>query len=75
MRAGEYVFIPLYPERVRRLPGHAGRPLQPDRPLSVSSANRIVKKYARRAGVDPAKAHLRGLRRAAARLGIGRLVV
>lgn len=68
MRAEDFIFVPLYPERIRRLPGQAGRLLQPDRPLSVSTANRIVKKYARRAGVDPAKAHLRGLRRAAARL-------
>jgi len=73
MRAQEYVFIPLYPERVHRLPGQAGRPLQPELPLSVSSANRIVKKYARRAGVDPAKAHLRGLHRAAARMRLNHI--
>ena len=64
MRPDAYVFAPLNPERVRQLPAHAGAPARPNRPLSVSFANRILKKYARRAGLDPARANLRAWCRA-----------
>jgi integrase len=62
MGAGDYVFVPLRPERVRRLPGHADTATDRNRPLTVGFANRILKKYARRAGVDVGKATLRGWR-------------
>ena len=62
MAAGDHVFVPLHPERVRRLPGHASTSIGRNRPLSVGFANRILKKYARRAGVDGRKATLRGWR-------------
>jgi integrase len=62
MGAGDYVFVPLRPERVRRLPGHAHTSTGRNRPLTVGFANRILKKYARRAGVDVRKATLRGWR-------------
>jgi integrase len=60
MGAGDYVFVPLRPERVRRLPGHAHTSTGRNRPVTVGFANRILKKYARRAGVDVRKATLRG---------------
>ena len=63
MAPGDFVFLPINPERVRRLPGHAGRPLDRNWPLSRSYANRILKKYARRAGVEPSRATLHALRR------------
>lgn len=59
------VFLPLNVERASRLSPPSR---QPNQPLSASFANRILKKYARRAGVDPARAHLRGLCRVGARL-------
>jgi integrase len=62
MGAGDYVFVPLRPERVRRLPGHTATSTDPNRPLTVGFANRILKKYARRAGVDVRKATLRAWR-------------
>jgi hypothetical protein len=62
LAAGDHVFVPLHPERVRRLPRHAHSQIDPNRPLSVSFANRILKKYARRAGVDVRRATLRGWR-------------
>jgi integrase len=62
MRADDYVFTPLFPERSRNL-GHA---VNPGRPIANSTANRILKKRARRAGVNPGKAHMRGLRHAGA---------
>ena len=66
--ADDFIFRPIDPGRVRRLPGHAGRPPNPNRPISTSYANRILKKYARRAGVEPKRATLHALRKA------GRLV-
>lgn len=65
-----HVFVPLHPERAARLPGRGGADLDPGRHTSPSVANRILKKYARRAGVDPAKAHLHALRHAGARLRV-----
>jgi integrase len=62
MGAGDYVFVPLRPERVRRLPGHADTSTGRNRPVTVGFANRVLKKYARRAGVDIRKATLRGWR-------------
>lgn len=68
MRADDYIFVPMDPERVRRLPGNADKPIEANRPLSSSFANRILKKYAQRAGVNLEKAHLHGLRHAGAKL-------
>jgi integrase len=68
MAAGDYIFTPLDPARTRRLPGNAGKRIEPNRPLSGRVASRIVKKYARRAGVDIEKARIPGLRHAGARL-------
>jgi integrase len=60
---GDYIFQAINPARARWLPGHAGRPLEPNRPLSRSYANRILKKYARRAGVARNRANLHALRK------------
>jgi integrase len=68
MATDDYIFTPLDPARVRRLPGNAGKRIEPNRPLSSRFASRILKKYARRAGVDIAKARIPGLRHAGARL-------
>jgi integrase len=62
MGAGDYVFVPLRPERVRRLPGQAGAATGRNRPLTVGFVNQVLKKYARRAGVDLRKATLRAWR-------------
>ena len=64
-----YIFIPLYPDRHLRLPSHDGSS-DPNRPLSNHQANSILKKYARRCGVDLDKAHIHGLRHAGARLRV-----
>jgi integrase len=62
----EYVFVALDPERIRRI--HQDHPVNPNAPISNSTANKMLKTLARRAGVDPAKAHLHALRHAGARL-------
>jgi integrase/recombinase XerD len=84
--ADDYVFIPLDEERVLRFggplrpfdrltaqgedsPNPQGEGAGP-KPISNSLANRILKKYARRAGVDSTKAHIHGLRHAGARLRV-----
>ena len=64
-----YIFIPLYPDRHLRLPSHTGSS-DPNRPLSNHQANSILKKYARRCGVDLDKAHIHALRHAGARLRV-----
>lgn len=62
----EYVFIPLS-NKYKNLPWYQeGHELDANRPLDHDTAAQILKKYARLAGVDPAKAHLHGLRHAAA---------
>jgi site-specific recombinase XerD len=70
MTAEDYIFIPMDPERVTRLPGREGDEVEANRPISNSMANRILKKYARRAEVDLDKAHIHGLRHAGARLRV-----
>lgn len=64
----DYIFVALDPTRIRRLRPDA--PIEENKPLSNRFANEILKKYARRAGVDEAKAHLHGLRHAGARLRV-----
>lgn len=65
MRESDYIFIALDEERIRRMRPEVA--VQVNRPLSNSMANRILKKYARRAGVASEKAHIHGLRHAGAR--------
>jgi len=64
----DFIFVPMYPGRIRRLRPDAE--VDGSRPISNSQANRILKKYARRAGVEREKAHLHGLRHAGARLRV-----
>jgi integrase len=68
MHPHDTIFIAVYLDRSINLPH--GRRSDPGAPLSNDVANRLLKKYARRAGVDPAKAHVHGLRHAGARLRI-----
>lgn len=63
-RDGEYLFRARDGDKAERL----GRAANDNAPISNNQANRILKKYARRAGVPAEKAHLHGLRHAGARL-------
>ncbi len=63
MSGDDYIFRPLDPTRAARL----GMPVVQNKPISSATANRILKKHARRAGVDEEKCQLRALRHAAAR--------
>jgi len=65
MEEGDFIFIPMHPERIRRL--DPDQEVDPNQPISNSMANRILKKYARRAGVSEDKAHIHALRHAGAR--------
>lgn len=62
------IFVAVYRDRSANLPH--GQRSDPDAPVTNSVANRILKKYARRAGIDPAKMHVHGLRHAGARLRV-----
>lgn len=73
MKPGDYIFTPLDEDRVLRLRPHPQPLSQGERgegPISNSLANRILKKYARRVGVEERKAHIHGLRHAGARLRV-----
>jgi integrase len=65
---GAYIFVPIYPDRIRRIRPDAA--CDPNRPISNSTANAILKKYAKRANVDPDKCHVHGLRHTAARMRV-----
>lgn len=61
----DYIFSPLS-EKHKNLPWYQpGHELDGNRPLDHDTAAQILKKYARLAGVEPARAHLHGLRHAA----------
>lgn len=62
----DYIFVPLYPERTAHL--HADAAPDPNQPLSTRTAAGILKKHARKIGLDAECAHLRGLRHAGALL-------
>jgi integrase len=65
MKAEDAVFTALYQDRVlRMMPGLSA---DDNSPLTNKSANRILKKYAKRVGVDPIRAHIHGLRHAGMR--------
>jgi len=77
MAPTDHVFIPLYPERISRLPTVDAAQVDPNAPISNSYANRILKKYARRVRLGPerrpmdvSRAHIHGLRHAGARLRV-----
>lgn len=71
LEEGDHVFVALHPERILRM--HPEREVDPNRPISNRQANRILKKYARRAGVDEEKAHVHGLRHAGLRLRVAQM--
>jgi integrase len=60
----DHIFVPLDPERITRL--RPGIKAAPNKPISQHTAAGILKKYARRIGMDPRRACLHGLRRAGA---------
>ncbi|MFW6116668.1 MAG: tyrosine-type recombinase/integrase [bacterium] len=66
----EYVWTPLWPERALRLQPDLDVAEVASSPISNKTANGILKKWARRAGVDEEKAHLHALRHAGARLRV-----
>lgn len=68
IQAGDYIFVALDEERASRVNKKAST--EPNQPISNNLANRILKKYARRAGVDAGKAHIHGLRHVGARLRV-----
>ncbi len=68
MQEQDYIFIPMDEERIKRI--NPGAEVDPNQPVSNSLVNRILKKYARRAGVEKSKAHVHGLRHAGARLRV-----
>ena len=67
MRPGDYVFTPL-DDNATRLPNVDAGEWDRNRPLSGSAANRLLKTYARRAGLDPQRIHIHVLRHSAAML-------
>ena len=69
IQPGEYIFVPLNPERTKRLPNYNGK-IIPNRPISSNLVNRILRKYARRAGIPAEKVDSRAFRRAAGRLRV-----
>jgi len=73
MKDKDYIFIPLHPGRGARLRG--GEPVDPNHPICNGVANRIFKKYARRAGVDEDRCHIHALRHAGARQRVERMEV
>lgn len=68
MDEGDYVFVPLDPDRIKHL--RPDEDVDPNHPISNNQANSLLKKYARRCGIDSEKAHLHGLRHAGARLRV-----
>jgi integrase len=67
MRGEDYVFTPLS-DRAARLPNVDGASWDANRPLSGEAVNRLLKKYARRAGLDAGRVHVHVLRHSAAML-------
>jgi len=67
MQAGDHIFIQIDPTRIARITGYES---DHSKPLANTTVNAILKKYARRAGVAPEKAHIHGLRHAGARLRV-----
>lgn len=69
MQEDEYIFRALHPGRGARLGAElAGLPV--NRPLGNGTVNGILKKYARRVGVDESKAHIHGIRHAGLKLRV-----
>ena len=67
MADGDYLFVPLG-DHATRLPNVSVETYDPNHPLSLREANRLLKKYARLAGLDPTKLHIHILRHTAAML-------
>jgi len=68
MGPGDYVFTPLSDNNAARLPNVDGRAWDLNRALSGGEVNRLLKKYARKAGLDERRIHVHVLRHSAAML-------
>lgn len=55
---GDYIFRAAQPEAAAGL----GNTVDPDRPMSTGQINNVMKKLAKRAGIDPAQVHTHTLR-------------
>jgi integrase len=68
LQEGDYLFTALT-ERAAHLPTVSEGRWEPHaHPLSINEVTRIVKRYAKRAGLDPKEVHVRSLRHSAAML-------
>jgi len=67
MRADDYVFTPLIDNAIN-LPNVDAAAWRRNRPLSPEAVNRLLRKYARQAGLDPRRVHVHLLRHSAAML-------
>lgn len=67
IQPGDYVFVPLN-DRAAHLPNVPSDEWTRSRPLSLGHVNRLLKKYARRAGLDPANVTVHTLRHSFAML-------
>jgi integrase len=68
---GDYIFVAIDPTRILRIDPDVE--VDPNSPISGHTANGILKKLARRAGVDERKAHIHALRHAGARLRVTKM--
>ena len=67
MQDDDYLIVP-HCDHTDRLPTMRGVLLNPNRPLSMRQVGTLLKKYARRAGLDAKKIHVHSLRHTAAHL-------
>lgn len=67
MRRGDYIFTPIL-DRAAHLPNIRPGDLAENRPLSMRAVGQLLKKYARRAGLEAGRVHVHTLRHTAAML-------
>ena len=67
MQDNDYLFLP-HCDHANRLPSLRGVMLETNRPLSMRQVGALLKKYARRAGLDAKKIHVHTLRHTGAHL-------
>lgn len=66
MQEDDYLFTATT-DRASRLPNNRNRGIKPfSQPISMREVNRLLKKYCRKAGLDPKKVHVHTLRHTAA---------
>ena len=62
----DYIFRPVYPDNVANFGVQVE--VDPEKPMSTAQINNVVKKLARRAGIDPTQVHTHTLRHSFANL-------